>query len=86
MKHPKANVHDLQLFCKGMLLAFTDAKSLEATMVKDAGQLTDKQVNILVAQIKELLGYGASLYAVTRPRCLLMRSPNAAASVNRMRS
>ena len=55
-------------------------------MVKDAGQLTDKQVNILVAQIKELLGYGASLYAVTRPRCLLMRSPNAAASVNRMRS
>eukprot|EP00435_Cladocopium_sp_Y103_P065284 s731_g27.t1 len=34
----------------------TDARSLQSTLTKDAGQPSDKRVRILVAQIKELLG------------------------------
>ena len=59
MKFPGPSVQDLQEYKKGILLAFTDAKSLESTIVKDAGQPTDKRVKILVAQIKDLLGYGS---------------------------
>ena len=35
---------------------FTDAKSLEQTLNRDAGQPTDKRVRILVSQVKELIG------------------------------
>ena len=38
------------------VIAFTDAKSLESTIIKDAGQPSDKRVKILVAQIREMLG------------------------------
>ena len=44
-------------YVKKPVVAFTDAKSLEATIVKDAGQPTDKRVKILVAQIKELINH-----------------------------
>ena len=59
MKFPGTSVQDVQEYKKGILLAFTDAKSLESMIVKDAGQPTDKRVKILVAQIKDLLGYGS---------------------------
>lgn len=37
------------------ILAFTDAKSLESTITKDAGQPSDKRVKILIALIRELM-------------------------------
>ena len=43
-------------YLKRRILAFTDAKSLEATLNRDTGQPQDKRVRILVAQIKEILG------------------------------
>ena len=39
-----------------MICALTDAKSLEATLNRDAGQPSDKRVKILVCQVRELLG------------------------------
>lgn len=54
-------------FGKRPLLAFADAKSLEATVTKDAGQLSDKRVKILVSQIKEILNEGIPPKKV-RPR------------------
>lgn len=43
-------------YAKKMLIAFTDAKSLESTIVKDSGQSIDKQVKILIVQMKEMIG------------------------------
>jgi hypothetical protein len=37
------------------VIGFTDAKSLESTIVKDAGQPSDKRVKILVAQVREMM-------------------------------
>ena len=54
-------------FGKRPLLAFADAKSLAATVTKDAGQLSDKRVKILVSQIKEILNEGIPPKKV-RPR------------------
>ena len=61
MTNPGVKVRNLENeFVKRPLLAFTDAKSLEATVSKDAGQPSDKRVKILVAQIKEILNEGRS--------------------------
>ena len=38
------------------MLCFKDAKSLESTLNKDAGQPQDKRVRILFAQVRELIG------------------------------
>ncbi|CAE7324408.1 Copia protein [Symbiodinium microadriaticum] len=68
--HPDILLRDLESeFLKGKIACFTDAKSLEQTLNKDAGQPQDKRVRILVAQIKEILGgpdydNDASAYAV----------------------
>lgn len=43
-------------YAKKMLIAFTDAKSLESTIVKDSGQPIDKRVKILIVQMKEMIG------------------------------
>ena len=43
------------------VLAFTDAKSLQSTVAKDAGQPTDKRVKILVAQVRELMQEGCEI-------------------------
>ena len=43
-------------FVKQKLLCLTDAKSLESTLTKDAGQPADKRVRILAAQIHERIG------------------------------
>ena len=57
VKHPGVSMVDLDRFyLKGLLIALTDAKSLEATLNKDAGQPADKRVKILVSQVKEFLG------------------------------
>eukprot|EP00435_Cladocopium_sp_Y103_P043435 s320_g12.t1 len=37
------------------VIGFTDAKSLESTITKDAGQPSDKRVKILVAQVREMM-------------------------------
>ena len=42
-------------FARPRLLAFTDAKSLEAALKKDAGQPSDKRVKILLAQIRQMV-------------------------------
>ena len=55
--HPGVRLIDLdRRYLKGKIIAFTDAKSLEATMNRDTGQPQDKRVRVLVAQVKELLG------------------------------
>ena len=57
MINPTEKVHTLDKeFKKKKTLVFTDAKSLESTLNKDAGQPSDKRVKILCAQIKEMLG------------------------------
>eukprot|EP00435_Cladocopium_sp_Y103_P058473 s1160_g20.t1 len=57
IKHPGTSISDLDKFYyKGLLIALTDAKSLESTLNKDAGQPTDKRVKILISQVKEFLG------------------------------
>ena len=55
--HPDVPLRDLdQHYLKSKIVAFTDARSLEQTLNKDAGMPTDKRVRILVAQVKEMLG------------------------------
>ena len=55
--HPEVCLLDLdEHYKKSLLMAFTDAKSLEATLNRDAGQPTDKRVKILLAQVREFLG------------------------------
>lgn len=55
MINPTKKVHTLDKeFKKKKTLVFTDAKSLESTLNKDAGQPSDKRVKILCAQIKEM--------------------------------
>ena len=55
--HPAASIRDLdQHYLKEKIACFTDAKSLEQTLNKDAGQPADKRVRILVAQIREMIG------------------------------
>ena len=46
-------------FVKEKLHLFTDAKSLESTLNKDAGQPNDKRVRILLAQVREILDRAA---------------------------
>eukprot|EP00435_Cladocopium_sp_Y103_P057754 s1878_g20.t1 len=54
--NPNVSLTDLEdHYPKKPIIAFTDAKSLEATIVKEAGQPSDKRVKLLVAQIKEYL-------------------------------
>eukprot|EP00435_Cladocopium_sp_Y103_P031840 s1670_g8.t1 len=61
MTNPGVSLRNLEgEFVKRPLLVFTDAKSLEATVSKDAGQPSDKRVKILVSQIKEILNEGRS--------------------------
>lgn len=56
IENPGISIRNLDKeFPRKRLLAFTDAKSLESTVNKDAGQPSDKRVKILVAQVKELL-------------------------------
>lgn len=55
--HPGVCLLDLdEHYKKSLLMAFTDAKSLESTLNRDAGQPTDKRVKILLAQVREFLG------------------------------
>ena len=55
--HPESRICDLEsMYRKAKVACFTDAKSLEQTLNKDAGQPSDKRVRILCAQIKELIG------------------------------
>lgn len=57
IKHPGVSLLDLyRVFYKSMICALTDAKSLEATLNRDAGQPSDKRVKILVCQVREFLG------------------------------
>ena len=57
LKYPGKKLLDLDLhFQKAMMACFSDAKSLESTLNKDAGQPSDKRVRILVSQVKELIG------------------------------
>ena len=57
LQHPEVKINTLEKeFAKNKLICITDAKSLESTLNKDAGQPTDKRVRILVAQVKELIG------------------------------
>jgi hypothetical protein len=57
LQHPEVKINTLEKeFAKNKLICITDAKSLESTLNKDAGQPTDKRVRILVAQAKELIG------------------------------
>lgn len=54
--HPAVSLRTLETeFAKKEVFAFTDAKSLESTINKDAGQPSDKRVRILVAQVKEMM-------------------------------
>eukprot|EP00434_Breviolum_minutum_P039128 symbB.v1.2.034733.t1/scaffold4534.1/size38374/1 len=54
--HPAVSLRTLETeFAKKKVFAFTDAKSLESTINKDAGQPSDKRVRILVAQVKEMM-------------------------------
>ena len=58
MKHPELSLSDIEKeMARPLMIAITDAKSLESTITKDAGQPTDKRVKILVSQVKEILGY-----------------------------
>ena len=60
LQHPGCRMADLDRhFVKGKLHLFTDAKSLESTLNKDAGQPNDKRVRILLAQVKEILDRAA---------------------------
>ena len=55
--HPGVRITELENeYRKAKVLCFTDARSLEATLNKDAGQPGDKRVRILCAQIKEMIG------------------------------
>ena len=55
--HPEVPLRDLDNhYRKSKLVRITDAKSLESTLNKDAGQPQDKRVRILVAPIKEMIG------------------------------
>ena len=55
--NPGISLRDLELnYSKKPVIAFTDAKNLEATITKEAGLPSDKRVKLLVAQIKEFLG------------------------------
>ena len=57
LKYPGKKLLHLDLhFQKAMMACFSDAKSLESTLNKDAGQPSDKRVRILVSQVKELIG------------------------------
>ena len=54
--HPGVSLRTLETeYNLKKVLAFTDAKSLESTITKDAGQPTDKRVKILVSQIREMM-------------------------------
>ncbi|CAE7722529.1 GIP, partial [Symbiodinium necroappetens] len=54
---PAASIRDLdQHYLKEKVACFTDARSLEQTLNKDAGQPADKRVRILIAQIREMIG------------------------------
>eukprot|EP00434_Breviolum_minutum_P011223 symbB.v1.2.009904.t1/scaffold605.1/size182108/4 len=54
--HPAVSLRTLETeFAKKEVFAFTDAKSLESTINKDAGQPSDKRVRILVTQVKEMM-------------------------------
>ena len=56
MMNPGVSSRNLEReFNRKALQIYTDAKSLEATVTKDAGLPSDKRVRILVAQVKELL-------------------------------
>ena len=62
MMNPGISLRDLELnYFKKPVIAFTDAKSLEATITKEAGLPSDKRVKLLVAQIKEFLGEGCEV-------------------------
>jgi len=55
-------LRDLELnYPKKPVIAFTDAKSLEATITKEAGHPSDKRVKLLVAQIREFIGDGCEV-------------------------
>ena len=55
--HPSIRLTDLENeYKKAKILCFTDARSLESTLNKDAGQPGDKRVRILCAQVKEMIG------------------------------
>ena len=57
LQHPGEKLRNLDAeYVKRKILCLTDAKSLETTLNRDAGQPTDKRVRILVAQVKELIG------------------------------
>lgn len=57
MLNPEKKIHELEAsYIKHKMIAFTDAKSLESTLNKDAGAPSDKRVRILLAQIKEMIG------------------------------
>ena len=43
-------------YLKEKIICITDAKSLEQTLNKDAGQPQDKRVRILLAQVEDLIG------------------------------
>ena len=52
MQRPNVCLADLaDHFAPKKLQAFTDAKSLEAALKKDAGQPSDKRVKVLLAQV-----------------------------------
>ena len=58
LKNPGRSLRELESeFGKPPMVAITDAKSLKSTIVKDAGQPSDKRVKLLVAQVKEMLAY-----------------------------
>ena len=60
--NPGISLRDLELnYPKKPVIAFTDAKSLGATITKEAGHPSDKRVKLLVAQIKEFLGDGCEV-------------------------
>ena len=57
LQHPDVSFNDLEReYVKKKVICITDAKSLESTLNKDAGQPGDKRVRILVAQIREMIG------------------------------
>ena len=80
--HPDVALRDLdQLYLKKKIMCFTDARSLEQTLNKDAGQPQDKRVRILIAQVRQMIGentYDDDAPALQRGwtprRCLLMCS------------
>ena len=57
LQHPDVSFNDLEReYVKKKIICITDARSLESTLNKDAGQPGDKRVRILVAQIREMIG------------------------------